>query len=228
MFTNLVLLGLIILLGLPVLNYNFKIIFIIFLGYLLIYPDHREMLYNNLGIENMRKNADETNKTKNQSQSQSSQLLVLINEGKNIIKELKQYKKTNSSLYLSVKLSWRKIEKLSNTIIQNPLITYPHHLYSILKDQRKFILSQMSAILINTEPANIKELSSRYERTLPLDVHIRSLIRKISVVMDHILEMVKNNINNNWIVNPNSEISPVDIDIKSPEAYQPNDLDIIQ
>jgi hypothetical protein len=225
MFTELVLVGLIILLGLPVLNYNFKILFIIILGYLLFYPDHREMLYNNLGIKDMKKNINEQGQNNNQI-NQKTKLTKLLDEGRSIIKELKQYKKQKSNLYSSIKLSWKKMDKITNTIIQNPLLTYPHHLYSILKEQRNFILNQMTAILINTEPVNISESSMKYDRTLPLDVHIRSLIRKISVVSDYILEIIQNIINNNWLINPSTEISPVDMDFKSPEPYQSNNLDI--
>ena len=212
MNTNFILIILIILLGLPLINYNFKILFIITLAYLLFYPEHRQLLYDNIGIGNMMKQTDDPNQKVNK-------LNELLLEGKNIIKELKQYKKANLGVYTSIKLSWKKIEKLSTTIIENPLITYPHHLYSILKDKRQFILDQMGALIVSIKPYNLKELSARYERTLPLDVHIRSQIRKITIVMDYILEIIQNNINNKWNLNPSTEISPVDIDFKSPEPY---------
>jgi hypothetical protein len=212
MNTNFILIILIILLGLPVINYNFKILFIIILAYLLFYPEHRKLLYDNIGINNMKKQTEDPNQNVNK-------LNGLLLEGKSIIKELKQYKKDNPRVYLSIKLAWKKIEKITMTIIENPSITYPHHLYSILKDKRQLILEQMSALIVGIKAYNLKELSSRYERTLPLDVHIRSHIRKITIVMDYILEIIKNNINETWNLNPNTEISPVDIDFKSPEPY---------
>lgn len=214
MNTNFILIGLIILLGLPVINYNFKILFIIILAYLLFFPEERKLLYDNLGIESMKKNKEDSDPNQN-----INKLKTMVDEGNTIIKELKQYKKTNPRVYLSIKLSWKKIENISKQIIENSLLTYPHHLYTILKDQRQFILNQMSGMIVAIKPYTMKELSGKYERTLPIDVHIRSIIRKISIVIDYILEIVKNNINNNWSVNPSTEISPVDIDFKSPEPY---------
>lgn len=212
MNTEFILIFFIILLALPVINYNFKILFIIILAYLLFFPEERKMLYNSFGVDKMKKKIDDPNQN-------IIKLSGLILEGKNIFKELKQYKKDNPDVYLSIKLSWKKIEKISDTIIQNPFITYPHHLYSILKDKKEFILTQMNAMIVNIKPYTTKELTSTSERTLPIDSHIRSLIRKITIVMDYILEIVKNNINNVWAVYPSSEISPVDIDSKSPEPY---------
>jgi hypothetical protein len=221
MNTNFILIVLIIFLGLPVINYNFKILFIIILAYLLFYPEHRKLLYDNIGIDKMMKKNDIPDP--NQKINKLNELLL---EGKNIIKELRQYKKDNLGVYTSIKLAWKKIEKIAHTIIENPLITYPHHLYSILKDKRQFILDQMSGLIVSIKPYNLKELSSRYERTLPLDVHIRSHIRKITIVMDYILEIIQNNINEKWNLYPSTEISPVDIDFKSPEPY--NNKDIFQ
>jgi hypothetical protein len=216
MNTDFILIVLIILLGLPLINYNFKIVFIIILAYLFFYPDHRQLLYDNIGIDKMMKKTDDPKQNFNR-------LSGLLLEGKNIIKELKQYKTSNLGVYTSIKLSWKKIEKISTTIIENPSITYPHHLYSILKDKRQLILDQMGALIVGIKPYNLKELSSSYERTLPLDVHIRSLIRKITIVMDYILEIIQTNINHKWVLNPSTEISPVDIDFHSPEPYNNRD-----
>ena len=110
MNTNFILIISIILLGLPVINYNFKIVFIIILAYLLFYPEHRQLLYDNIGINYMKKQTEDPNQNVNK-------LNGLLLEGKSIIKELKQYKKTNPRVYLSIKLSWKKIENISKQII---------------------------------------------------------------------------------------------------------------
>ena len=47
----------------------------------------------------------------------------------------------------------------------------------------------------------------------------------MTVVLDYILNIVKNKINTNWEENPSTEISPVDWG--SPQAYNQNKLDII-
>ncbi len=216
MIINLILITLIIILFLPVINYNFKIIFGIFFIYLLIYPEHRTLLYNNI-----KKN--ETN-TKDPNQI-NNKLSILLDEGKNVIKELKQYK---SPLYLSIKNSWKKITKISKLIIENQSITYPQHLYTILKDQKLFILNQISSIIINIESLNIKERSLKYDRTLPLDEHIRYINRKLSHIIDNILNIISTNINDNWNINPSNEISPVDMDLNAPEPYnyKQNILDV--
>jgi hypothetical protein len=46
-----ILMGLLILLLIPTLNYNFKIIFIIIIVYLIFFPDKRTKLYENLGFD---------------------------------------------------------------------------------------------------------------------------------------------------------------------------------
>jgi hypothetical protein len=214
MLINIILISLIILLFLPTINYNFKIIFAIFLIYLLIYPEHRKILYNNI---NIKENIQDPNQINNK-------LNILLNEGKNIIKELKQY---NSPIYLSIKFSWKKITKISNLISQNQSISYPHHLYTILKDQKYFILNQISSIIINTEPLNISERTLLIDRTLPLDKHIRYIIRKLNVVIDNILKIISTDINNNWINNTSTEISPVDLDFNNPEPYNYNQSNLI-
>jgi hypothetical protein len=218
METYLILIGLIILLLVPTLNYNFKIIFIIILLYLLIFPDKREFLYNSIGIDNMKKKFNDPHQI-------TGKLNMLFTEGDNNIKELKQYRKKNKSLYLSIKIAWKNLKRISEMLISNPSLTYPQHYYSILKEQRKIILNQLSSLIINSEVVNIKEISSKIESLLPFDVHIRSIIRKMSIVIDNILSIIIRDINEKWELNPSIQISPVDIN--SPEPYNQDSLDII-
>jgi len=219
MLINLILITLIIILFLPVINYNFKIVFAIFLIYLLIYPEHRTLLYNNINTRKKENIINDPNQINNK-------LNILLDEGKNVIKELRQYK---SPLYSSIKFSWKKITKISKLIIQNQSIAYPQHLYTILKDQKLFILNQISSIIINQEPVSLKERTLAFDRTLPLDEHIRYINRKLTVVIDNILNMISTNINDNWNSNPSTEISPINMDLNSPEPYnyKENILDII-
>ena len=218
MIINFILITLIIILFLPVINYNFKIIFAIFFIYLLVYPEQRTLLYNNLNNRKKENIINDPNQINNK-------LNILLDEGKNVIKELKQYK---SPLYLSIKFSWKKITKISKLIIQNQSIAYPQNLYSILKDQKLFILNQISSIIINNEAFDIKERTLVFDRTLPLDEHIRYINRKLNVVIDNILNIISTNINDNWNINPSNEISPVDMDLNAPEPsnYKQNMLDV--
>ncbi len=210
------LIGLILLLLLSIFNFNFKIVFVIILVYLLLFPDKRNMLYNTLNIDQMRKKTDDNN---------NNQITILFNEGDLNIKSLKQYRKSSPTLYLSIKNAWKGVKKNVEMIINNPRLTHPDHYYTILKDQRLIILNQMSALITNLEATNLKEITGIKDRSLPLDTHIRSLIRKMDLILGHILEIISENINKKWEMYPNTEINP--IDNNSPEPYNQNVLDPI-
>jgi hypothetical protein len=199
----LILIILLLLAGLPLINYNFKIIFVVIIGYLLLFPEQRNILMNQINYE--KKN----NKTIDPEQK-INKLNTLINEGTKLIKELKIYRKHNKSVYLSIKLSWKKLYRLSLNILENPTQTFQHHIFSTLIDQRKFINEQMSAMIVNLEPLNIKENTFTVDSTLPQDQHIRSLIRRINIVLDNIFEIIKKQINMVWNINPSTEISPIE------------------
>lgn len=196
-----ILIVLLLLAGLPLINYNFKIIFVIMIGYLLLFPEQRNILINHINSQKNNKIVDPEQKI--------NKINTLINEGNNIIKELKIYKKKNKSVYTSIKLSWSNLTKLSLNIIENPSQTFQHHIFSSLIDQRKFINEQMAAMIINSEPLTIKENTYKVNPNLPRDHHIRSLIRHMNVIFDHIFEIIKNQINMRWNVNPSTEISPI-------------------
>ncbi len=210
------LIGLILLLLLSIFNFNFKIVFVIILVYLLLFPDKRNMLYNTLNIDQMRKKTDDNN---------NNQITILFNEGDLNIKSLKQYRKSSPTLYVSIKNAWKGVKKNVEMIINNPRLTHPDHYYTILKDQRLIILNQMSALITNLEATNLKEITGIKDRSLPLDTHIRSLIRKMDLILGHILEFISENINKKWEMYPNTEINP--IDNNSPEPYNQNTLDPI-
>ncbi len=214
--------GLLIILLIPTLNYNFKIIFIIIIGYLILFPDKRTILYNNLsenlGLDKRKNDKKDPNKIGNK-------LNILFMEGTQIIKELKPYKKTNPPVYLSIKLAWYNFQKLSESLFMNDNMTYPHHIFSTLEEKRKVILNQMSAIIVNLESSNLHETSMTINRTLPLDNHVRILIRKMTVVLNHILDILSQQINKKWENSPYIEISPVEWN--SPKAYNQDNLDII-
>lgn len=212
------LIGLILLLLLSIFNYNFKIILVIILLYLLFFPDKRDMLYKTLNIDKMKKNVDDVNNNHNQ-------VSILFKEGDLNIKSLKQYRKSSSTIYVSIKNTWKSFKKNVEMIIDNPRLTYPHHYYTILKDQRLIILNQMSALITNLEATNLKEITGLIDRTLPLDTHIRSIIRKMDLILGNILDIISENINNKWEMYPNTEINP--IDNNSPEPYNQNILDPI-
>ncbi len=103
--------------------------------------------------------------------------------------------------------------------------TYQHHLFITLVDQRKFILNQMSALIVGLDTVSLKESTLTKDRTLPLDNYIRVSIRKLSTVFDIILEIIKNNINARWHEDPYTENSPVEWN--TPQAYNQPILDTI-
>jgi hypothetical protein len=214
--------GLLIILLIPTLNYNFKIIFIIIIGYLILFPDKRTFIYNNLnetlGID--KRKTDKRDPTKI-----GNKLDILFVEGSEIIKELKNYKKSNQPAYSSIKLAWNNFQKLSESLFTNDNMTYPQHVFSTLVEKRKLILNQMSAMIVNIESSNLQESSLRINRTLPLDNHMRILIRKMTIVLNHILDIVSNEINKKWETSPYMEISPVEWN--SPKAYNQDQFDII-
>lgn len=215
-----VLFGLLILLLIPTLNYNFKIIFIIIIGYFIVFPDKRNILTEQLGID---KNKYE--KKRRDPNKIGNKLDILFNEGTQIIKELKPYKKTNPPIYLSIKIAWNNFQKLSESLFINDNMTYPHHIFSTLEEKRKVILNQMSAIIVNLESSNLHETSLTINRTLPLDNHVRILIRKMTVVLNHILDILSKEINKKWENTPYMEISPVEWN--SPKPYNQDNNDIM-
>jgi hypothetical protein len=216
--------GLLILLLIPTLNYNFKIIFIIIIGYFILFPDKRAILYNNLS-ENLGLDKHKQENKKKDPNKIGNKLDILFMEGTEIIKELKTYKKANPPVYLSIKIAWGNFQKLSESIFINENMTYPQHIFSTLEEKRKLILNQMSSIIVNLESSNLQESSLTINRTLPLDNHIRILIRKMTVVLNHILDILSKEINKKWETTPYMEISPVEWN--SPKPYNQDNLDII-
>jgi hypothetical protein len=215
---DIILIIFLIILGLPLLKYDFRLLIIIVIVYLLVFPEKRINLYNSL-ITQEQIPINKNNK------NNSTDLNVLYQEGNNIIKELKAYKKPNSMVYQSIKITWKKFVKLSQSIMINKNNTYQHHLFSTLVDQRKYILNQMSSLIILQEAINLQENTFIKDRTLPLDTHIRILIRKMITVFDVILDIVKNQINTIWSENTYNELSPVEWNM--PQPYNQNKLDPI-
>lgn len=82
----LILIILLLLAGLPLINYNFKIIFVIIIGYLLLFPEQRNILINQI-------NSEKKNNKIIDPEQKINKLNTLINEGNKLIKELKIYKK---------------------------------------------------------------------------------------------------------------------------------------
>jgi hypothetical protein len=219
---ELILFGLLILLLIPTLNYNFKIIFIIIIGYLILFPDKRTTLYNNLS-DNL--GIDKKPNDKIDPHQIHNKISILCSEGTQIIKELKTYKKTNQPVYLSIKMAWNNFHKLADSLFTNNNLTYPHHIFSTLEEERKIILNQMSAMIVNLESTNLLESSLTKNRNLPLDNHIRILIRKMTIVLNHILDLLSKEINKKWENRPYMEISPVHWN--APKAYNQEKHDII-
>ena len=213
--TEIILIILLLLVGLPLINYNFKIVLIIIIAYLLLFPEQRILLTNQINqiipIDNIRGNK---NNRINDPHQNINKLNILIDNGNKIIKELKIYKginnTNNKSVYLSIKFSWKNLSKLSLNIIEKKNQTYQHHIFSTLIDQRKFIIEQMASMIVGLEPLNIKENTHTIDPNLPQDQHIRSLIRKMSLVLDNIFELIKKQINLVWEINPSTEISTVE------------------
>jgi hypothetical protein len=230
--TDFILICLLILIGLPVLQYDFRLVIIILILFLLIFQDKRKELsdyiYKTIDI-NRYKNKNSNNKTNGRNNNEMNRLNILYNEGTSIIKSLKKilntYSKNSQSVYLSIKLTWKKFVKLSQTIMINKNGTYQHHLFITLVDQRKFILNQMSALIVGLDTVSLKESTLTKDRTLPLDNYIRVSIRKLSTVFDIILEIIKNNINARWHEDPYTENSPVEWN--TPQAYNQPILDTI-
>jgi hypothetical protein len=113
--------------------------------------------------------------------------------------------------------------KLSQSVMNNTKNTYQHHVFSTLVDQRKYVLNQMASLIVSNETLNIHENTLTKQRDLPLDTHIRVLIRKMITIFDLILDMVKNQINSVWSENTYNELSPVEWN--TPQAYNQNNLD---
>ncbi len=221
---ELILIGVLVLIGLPLLNYNFRIIFVILIGYLIIFPERRNMIY--MIIKKNINTTESIGSFKDSSLNPSSNKYnKLCDEGDQLLKELKKYKRDESNVYLSIKISWKKFKKISNSLLSNTNITYPHHMFTTLIDQRKYILNQMSAMVVDLEALNLKESTLTKDRTLPLDIGIRVIIRKMDIVLNYILNIIKNKINSDWLEKPYNEISPVEWG--EPQAYNQNKLDII-
>ncbi len=221
---ELILIGVLVLIGLPLLNYNFRIIFVILIGYLIIFPERRNMIY--MIIKKNINTTESIGSFKDSSLNPSSNKYnKLCDEGDQLLKELKKYKRDESNVYLSIKISWKKFKKISNSLLSNTNITYPHHMFTTLIDQRKYILNQMSAMVVDLEALNLKESTLTKDRTLPLDIGVRVIIRKMDIVLNYILNIIKNKINSDWLEKPYNEISPVEWG--EPQAYNQNKLDII-
>jgi hypothetical protein len=215
MDTDIILISFLIIIGLPLLQYDFRLLIIIILIFFLVFPEKRNSIYNNLiKSENIPIKGEKDNN-----------LNILYQEGNSILKELKAYKKPNSFIYQSIKSSWKKFVKLSQSTMNNTKNTYQHHVFSTLVDQRKYILNQMSALIVSSEGLNLHENTLTKERDLPLDTHIRILIRKMITIFDFILDIVKNQINSVWSENTYTELSPVEWN--TPQAYNQNKLDPI-
>ena len=215
MDTDIKIIAFLIILGLPLLQYDFRLLIIIILIYFLVFPEKRNSIYDNLiKNENIPINGEKNNN-----------LNILYQEGNSIVKELKTYKKTNSLIYQSIKASWKNFVKLSQSVMNNTKNTYQHHVFSTLVDQRKYILNQMSALIVSSEALNLHENTLTKQRDLPLDTRIRILIRKMITVFDLILDIVKNQINSVWNENTYNELSPVEWN--TPQGYNQNNLDPI-
>jgi hypothetical protein len=216
MDTDIKIIAFLIILGLPLLQYDFRLLIIIILIYFLVFPEKRNSIYNNLiKNENIAIKGEKDNN-----------LNILYQEGNSVLKELKTYKKPNSLIYQSIKSSWKKFIKLSQSTMNNTKNTYQHHVFSTLVDQRRYILNQMSALIVSSEETlNLYENTLTKQRDLPLDTHIRVLIRKMITIFDFILDIVKNQINSVWSENTYTELSPVEWN--TPQAYNQNNLDPI-
>ena len=232
-----ILIVLLIIIGFPMIKYDFRLLIVILIGYMLIFPEKRIIFYQILGLDKLNTlnildnsykniiNKNDNLNNNNNDKINNKSLSVLYGEGNAIIKELKNYKKDNRTMYLSVKLTWKKLIKLTNTILSNQSMTFPHQLFGILLEQRKYILNQMSGMIVSLEPLNLQENTLTKERTLPLDTHIRILIRKFDMIINYILDIVKSYINYKWNENPYLEISPVELN--TPQGYNQNKLDIV-
>jgi hypothetical protein len=109
MNTDIILISFLIILGLPLLQYDFRLLIIIILIYFLVFPEKRNSIYDNLiKNENIPINGEKNNN-----------LNILYQEGNSIVKELKTYKKTNSLIYQSIKASWKNFVKLSQSVMNN-------------------------------------------------------------------------------------------------------------
>jgi hypothetical protein len=215
MDTDIKIIFFLIILGLPLLQYDFRLLIIIILIFFLVFPEKRNSIYNLIKTENIPIKGEKDNN-----------LNILYQEGNSILKELKTYKKPNSFIYQSIKSSWKKFVKLSQSVMNNTKNTYQHHVFSTLVDQRRYILNQMSALIVSSEETvNLYENTLTKQRDLPLDTHIRILIRKMITIFDFILDIVKNQINSVWSENTYTELSPVEWN--TPQAYNQNKLDPI-
>ena len=191
-----VLIGIFILLVLSISNYNFKILFTLILGYLIFFPEKRQYLYSTVN-----------NVTK------ESEIDILFKEGDDNIGKLHQY---NQKIYKKIKANWKKFKSTTQMLLDNSNLTYQHQHYSILKDLQTELLNDMSALIVSLKPESIQEITGTVDRTLPLDVHIRSVIRKMDFIINNILTIISTKINETWDKYPSTEISPIDINAPEP------------
>ena len=198
--TELIFIGIFILLLLSITNYNFKIIFTLILGYLIFFPEKKQYFYNTINntINNTRK---------------ENEIDILFKEGNENIAKLHQY---NKKIYKRIKINWKKFKKTTLIILDNSTLTYQHQHYSILKDLHNELLNDMSSLIVSLKPESIQELTSTIDRTLPLDVHIRSIIRKMDFILNNILKIIASKINERWDTYTSTEINPIDIDSPEP------------
>lgn len=213
------LLGLIIL-GLPLLGYDFKLLVIGLLVFFLSFPEQREKILGSSLIRGLQKKIIESGKD-----MASQPNLVLAGEGDIIINKLGLLKFNNRRIkgqLVSINKCWKNFKKLIKTVLdQKSSLPYPHHHFETLKDLRKNLLNQISSLIVGSSPDVIRERTLLKDRTLPRDEKIRTLLRKMNFVLDQLMVILEKNINQEWKQNPYTEINPVHW--SAPQAYDKDD-----
>jgi hypothetical protein len=210
---ELILLGILIILSLPLIGYNMKIIIIAILIFFLCYPEQRANILNNPIIKETYKKIKGGLK---EGLKGNSNVSILIDEGDTVIlslNELKLKKPLNGQL-TPIHITWNNFVKLIKKIFNSESssdMAYSHHHYETLRDHRKKLLNQLSSLIVASSPGK--------------DEKIRLTIKKMSYITDQLMLLLENKINGVWDNNPYNKINPVQW--MSPQPYDKDDVETI-
>lgn len=213
----------IIILGLPFLGYDLKLLLLGLMIFLLAFPEQREKIWNSKIVKETYQSIQES-----QQGASSREEIVLIKEGNVLIKNLGKIKfsKRLKGQLVSIKLTWKNYSSLAKSLReQKTLVAYPHHHYETLKDLRKTLLNHLSSLIVGSTPGSVKERTLLKDRTLAQDEKVRQLIRRFEYVLDRIMRLLEKEINEEWKKNPYLEINPVQW--TGPQPYDKDDHETI-
>jgi hypothetical protein len=208
MNTELILLGILLILSLPILGYNIKLVIIALLVFFLCYPEQREKILNNPIIKTTFQKIKDVNNS-----ILPNKYMTLIGEGNSIIKDLDKLrlKQPLKGQLVSIHITWNSFVKLIKLVLdENNNKVYLHHHYDTLKDHRKNILNQLTGLIVGSSPGK--------------DEKIRKIIKKVTNVIHQLMLLLEKRINDEWYRNPHNKISQ--IQWIGPQPYDKDDIEV--